>query len=229
MVQDILEECCFNFGCLWLPEVLKARSCECVESIELTRWTRILFRHYKDLPPLATTEIPGVTFREVLFRTHQIRHTAVHRRLASVSEIEKMIENAVSLTIVLKDALQTRKIETIQREAEVKIEELRRVQNELEVRMSAELAMIAQRRKLLDEFEKKAIDLTLSEGNQNRLRVGSGLDGFLIKGQKCTESGVQHPEKMRHAKGDDAPLKLEDLEGTISSTAGRTTTEQDTP
>ena len=44
-----------------------------------------------------------------------------------------MIENAVSLTIVLKDALQTRKIETIQREVEVKIEELRQVQNELEV------------------------------------------------------------------------------------------------
>lgn len=206
-----------------------------MESMELPRQTRILFRQkskksrIKNIPSLATAEIPGVSFREVLFKTHQIRHTAVHRRLASVSEIEKMIENAVSLTIVPKDALQTRKIEMIQREVEVKIEELRRVQNELEVRMSAKLAMIAHRRKLLDELEKKAIDLTLSEGNQNRLRVGSGLDGFLIKGQKCTESGVQDPEKIRHAKGNDAPLKLEDLEGMPSSMAGRTTTEQDTP
>ena len=190
MTQSILEECCFNFGCLWLPEVLKARSCECVESIELTRWTRVLSKHYKDLPSLATTEIPGVPFREVLFQTLQIRHTAVHRRLASVSEIEKMMENAVSLTIALTDALRTRRIEMIQRGVEVTIEELRRVQNELEVRMSAELAMIARGRRLLDELEKKAIDLVLGEGNQNRLRVGSGLDEFLTKGQKCTESNV---------------------------------------
>lgn len=126
-----------------------------------------------------------------------------------------MIENAVSLTIVLKDVLQTRKIEMIQREVEVKIEELRRVQNELEVRMSAELAMISHRRKLLDELEKKAIDLTLSEGNENRLHVGSGLDEFLIKGQKYTELDVYHPEKMSRAEGNNAPLELEDLEGIL--------------
>lgn len=119
MVQDIVEECCFNFGCLWLPEVFKARSCECVESMELPRWTRILFRQkskkskIKNIPSLATAEILSVSFREVLFKTHQIRHTTVHRRLTSVSEIEKMIENAVSLTIVLKNALQIRKIEMI--------------------------------------------------------------------------------------------------------------------
>lgn len=86
--------------------------------------------------------------------------------------------------------------------------------------MSAELTMVAHRRKLLNELEKKAIDLTLSEGNQNRLRVGSGLDGFLKKSQKCTESGVQHPEKMRHAEGRAGSLPnrtLLDHPSTISS------------
>jgi len=118
MIQVILEECCFDFGRLWLPEVLKARSCECVESIELTRWTRILVRYSKDLPSWAATEIPGVSFRDVLFKTHQIRHTAVHRRLVSVCEVEKMVESAASLTKVLKDASRSRKMELIQRKVE---------------------------------------------------------------------------------------------------------------
>lgn len=52
---------------------------------------------------------------------------------------------AVSLTVVLKDSLRTRKIETIQREVETTLEELKRGQNELELRMLAELAMIGHR------------------------------------------------------------------------------------
>jgi hypothetical protein len=112
IIQSILEECCFNFGRLWLPEVLKTRSCECVESIELTRWTRILVRYCKHLPLLVAAEIPDVSFRDVHFKTHQIRHTAVHRRVVSVGEVEKMI-GAASLTTVLKDALRTRKFRLI--------------------------------------------------------------------------------------------------------------------
>lgn len=90
-------------------------SCECVESIELTRWTRILFKYGQNLPSQATSEIPGVSFRDVLFRTYQIRHAAVHRRPTSVCEIEEMIGNAISLTTILKDALRTRRMELIRK------------------------------------------------------------------------------------------------------------------
>lgn len=62
---------------------------------------------------------------------------------------------AISLTVVLKDPLRTRKIETIQREVETTLEELKRGQNELEMRILAELAMIGHRRRLLDELEKR--------------------------------------------------------------------------
>ena len=219
IIQVILEECCFDFGRLWLPEVLKARSCECVESIELTRWTRILVRYCKDLPSWATTEIPGVSFRDVLFKTHQIRHTAVHRQLVSVCEVKKMIESAASLTTVLKDTSRSKKIRLIQTEVVAKIKELERVQNELETKMSEKLTAIAHRRALLDELEKKEIELMLSGGNQNRLRLGSVLDEFLIHRQICTESALFHPEETSRAEWDDATLKLEDLEGKPSSSA----------
>ena len=45
------------------------------------------------------------------------------------------MKTAVSLTIVLKDALRTRKPETIQREVETTLEELKRGQSDLEMRM----------------------------------------------------------------------------------------------
>ncbi len=60
----------------------------------------------------------------------------------------------------------------IQREVEVKIEELRRVQNELEVRMSAKLAMIAHRRKLLDELERRQ----LTSRSARAIRIDCALD-----------------------------------------------------
>ena len=106
-----------------------------MESIELTRWTRILVRYYQKLPSWAIKDTPGVSFCDVLFKTHSIRHTAVHRRLISVCEIEKMIESAASLTTVLKDASRSRKILLIQREVAPKLEELKRVQDELETRI----------------------------------------------------------------------------------------------
>jgi hypothetical protein len=205
IIQSILEECCFNFGRLWLPEVLKTRSCECVESIELTRWTRILVRYCKHLPLLVTAEIPDVSFRDVLFKTHQIRHTAVHRRVVSVGEIEKMI-GAASLTTVLKDALRTRKIRLIQKEVRVRLEELKCAQNELETSMSEELTKIANRRAFLDKVEKKEIQSMLNEGSQIRLRLGSALDEFLIQHQTRTDLDLHHPEKISGAEANDASL-----------------------
>jgi len=180
-----------------------------VESIELTRWTRILVRHCKHLPSLVTAEIPDVSFRDVLFKTHQIRHTAVHRRVVNVSEIEKMIESAASLTTVLKDALRTRKIRLIQKEVRVRLEELKRAQNELETSMSEELTEVAHRRASSDKVEKKEIEPMFNEGSQNRLRLGSALDEFLIQCQTCTDLDSHHPEEMSGAEANDASLKLE--------------------
>lgn len=86
-----------------------------------------MFKYGQNLPSQATSEIPGVSFRDVLFRTYQIRHAAVHRRPTSVCEIEEMIGNAISLTTILKDALRTRRMELIRKEVGVILEELKRV------------------------------------------------------------------------------------------------------
>lgn len=73
----------------------------------------------------------------------------------------------------------------IQREAGAILEELKGAQNELEKSMSEELAMVAHKRALLDEVEKKEIETMLREGSQNRLRFGSALDKLLVQRQIC--------------------------------------------
>ena len=105
------------------------------------------------------------------------------------------MKTTVSLTIMLKDALRTREIETIQREVETTLEELKRGQKELEMRMLAELAMIGHRRWLFDELEKKGMDIMFSESHENRSRLGSRLDEFLVNltGQRRTDLDVHHP------------------------------------
>ena len=124
-----------------------------------------------------------------------------------------MIGNAISLTTILKDALRTRRMELIRKEVGVILEELKQVQNGLERRMSEELAMIADRRRLLARREEEAIDLILSEGNQNRSRLGSRLDELLIPYLKGTGSGFLYPQEMSCAEMDETILKVEDFGG----------------
>ncbi len=186
---------------------------ECVEFVELTRWTRVLFKYCQNLPSQATFEIPGLSPRDVLFKTHQIRHAAVHRRPTSICETEEMIGNAISLTTILKDPLRTKRIELIRKEVGVILEELKRIQNGLEPRMSEELVMIADSKRSLDGREEKTIDLMLSEGNQNRSRLGSRLDELLIPRLKGTGSDFLYPEEMSCAEVGETVLKVEDFGG----------------
>ena len=68
-----------------------------------------------------------------------------------------------------------------------------------------------------------------SEGHHNRSRLGSGLDEFLITGQRCIDLDGHHPGELSCAERMDATLKLEDFEGTANSMACRTIAGYDTP
>ena len=104
-------------------------------------------------------------------------------------------------------------MELIRKEVGVILEELKRVQNRLERRMSEELAMVADGRRLLARREEEAIDLMLSEGNRNRSRLGSKLDELLIPGLRGTYSDFLFPKEMSCAETDETVLKLEDFGG----------------
>ena len=106
--------CCCPVGCeIWRFGSVEMPPKACFSTPDLLR--------YSD--PYRITNIP------ILFPSSR----AVHRRLRSLWEIEEMIGNAVSLTISLKDAVRTRRIELIRNTVRLISEALKkRVQNRLE-------------------------------------------------------------------------------------------------
>lgn len=66
MVQLMLEECCFDFGKRWLPDVIALEEWEAPEQVELTIWIAKLKQHTKYLSNNAFSAIPGKPYEEVL-------------------------------------------------------------------------------------------------------------------------------------------------------------------
>ena len=109
--------------------------------------------------------------------------------------------------------MRTRRIKLIRNIVRLTSEELKRVQNGLEKRTSKELAAIAHKW-LLDGREEKAIELMLSDDNQNRLSLRSRLDELLIPYCKCIGLDFPIPEETSYAEVNDDILKLEEFEST---------------
>lgn len=56
--------------------------------------------------------------------TSKIRHSAVHRLHSSTKGVQNMLEDAIMLTVMLRDTIQTSLLEHIRRELASSIEEL---------------------------------------------------------------------------------------------------------
>ncbi len=69
---------------LWPPEILEVRN---QQSLLDGQESRSGFCPRSSATGYSITEMPGASFHVVLLATHQIRHMAVHRRLASIRDI----------------------------------------------------------------------------------------------------------------------------------------------
>ena len=173
--QRTLEESCFEFGKTWLPSMLDDHGWDCAEAVELTKWTRILAKRSSKLPThaLATN---GSPLNEVLFSTHKLRHTAVHRLPTTARGINQLIEFAVKFTETLQDSVRATQLEELQREIESKIKAMELSKNVLEDSMTCELEEIRRQRQELDEKEKHLVANMLKEDQENRSLIGSLLE-----------------------------------------------------
>lgn len=99
-VQSVLEDCCFEFVRKWQPSILEARAWDCTTAMELTKWTRLLAKKAEKFPQHAF-KISNSPLNEVLFATHKIRHTAVHRLPTTCLGVGVLVESAVILAETL--------------------------------------------------------------------------------------------------------------------------------
>ena len=200
LVQSLLEECCFDFGNTWVPDLMEARKWHEAESIELTQWTKRFSKYAKSLPPSAIKPIAGKSIAEVLFGTSTLRHSAVHRLPTSAVGIVKMLSAAITFAEALKNSKRAEKIAEIRMQLEACIQEIVQHQNLLERKLTDQLEDIARRRAELDELERSSTEEMLAADKEQRADVSSAFESVLIGSQQ-----VSNPCACSHAPSSDGP------------------------
>ena len=185
-VQSSLEECCLEFGNIWVPELMKARGWREAESIELTQWTQRFSKLAKSLPPSAIKPITVKTVGQVLFGTSNLRHSAVHRHPTSAAGIVNMLSAAIDFVEALNDPERAKRIINIKMQLETGIEEIVQHQNLLENKLADQFKEIARRRAELDELERFSIQEMLAADKKQREEVGCAYESFLAGFQQVS-------------------------------------------
>lgn len=200
LVQSLLEECCFDFGNTWVPDLMEARKWYEVESIELTQWTQRFLKYTKSLPRSAVKPIAGKSIAEVLFGTSSLRHSAVHRLPTSAAGIVNMLSAAITFTEALNDSKRAEKIAEIKRQLEASIGEIVQHQNLLERKLTDQLKEIARRRAELDKLERSSIEEMLAMDKKQRTEVGTAFESVLVGSRQ-----VSNPCACNFASSLDGP------------------------
>ncbi|KAL9009721.1 MAG: hypothetical protein Q9173_005280 [Seirophora scorigena] len=176
-VQTLLEECCFNFGKMWVPIEMEVLGWHETEAVELTQWTeRFLGSISPSLPPSAIKPITGTSMPEVVRRTSRLRHAAVHRLPASPAELVEILGAAVSLAEALDGSEQAQKIARIKEQAENCMQEITQHQSLLERKLTDQLEDLSRRRAELDEVERLYRAEVAASSRKKRTEVGSTLE-----------------------------------------------------
>ncbi|KAL9015641.1 MAG: hypothetical protein Q9185_006965 [Variospora sp. 1 TL-2023] len=177
-VQTLLEECCFNFGKIWLPVEMDAQGWHEAESVELTQWTDRFLGPLIPRPP-AIKPIPETILLEVVGETRRLRHAAVHRSPLSANEIVKMLGAAVNLAETLDDSDQAGKIAEIKTQVELGMKDIMHHNSALERRLTNQLQGIAHRKAELDRLEASFREAMATSDRMKRTEVGSALEDIL--------------------------------------------------
>ena len=199
-VQQVLEECCFDFATTCIPSVLQKKQWDCPAAVELTQWTR-LFRtgkgkllHHTFPTKLGTTEA-----QRLLEAASELRHTAVHRLPTTAREISKLLESALKLAKVLGDDLRAAQLEELWSEVNGKIEAMELNKNVLEDTVSNELQKLQQKREELDKIEAEVMQGMLKDDMDNKALIGRLLEES-VHGIFTKEEGMK--QKDAEAKKD---------------------------
>ncbi|EED13694.1 conserved hypothetical protein [Talaromyces stipitatus ATCC 10500] len=174
-VQSVLEECCFEFTRKWMPPTLEDGGWDCAAAIELTKWTTRLVKNSEKLPQHAF-KLGEAPLSEVLFATHKLRHTAVHRLPATCRGVETLVKSAVSFAETLQDLLRTAQLQDLQLETDSKIKAMELNKNFLEDALSQELQKIQQQREELDMQERELAARIICEDRDNKSLIGNLLE-----------------------------------------------------
>lgn len=179
-VQNMLEQACYEYGSRKLPDLMHSRGWDCPEAGELNLWAGEFSRRLSSFDKRPSV---GVPLRELFLSIANIRHTAVHRVRVHAKAVEKFLNDAERLMVLLEHTEYREKISKLRRDAGAAFGELGRNKHLLRARLDDTLQNISEQRKKLDVFEQTAIDEMAREDREYQLLA-----------EKCVEAAIAPSE-----------------------------------
>ncbi|GKZ37954.1 hypothetical protein AbraIFM66950_009817 [Aspergillus brasiliensis] len=174
-VQQVLEECIFDFMQKWLPDELTRRGWDCAAAAELTKSTRFLVKCLRKIPEDALHPIDPKP-ESILLKVVKIRHTAVHRLPTTARGVCEFVDIAKKLTETLGDSLRTSQLENLHHDLQDKVQILEFNKNVLEENLARQLQNIEAERELLSRREERLRAKTVEDDRENKLMMGLLLE-----------------------------------------------------
>ncbi|KAK0378425.1 hypothetical protein CLIM01_04200 [Colletotrichum limetticola] len=209
--QRVLEECCFDFATKWIPHVLQSQGWDCPSAVELTKWTKVFNRAGLNLPAHATAPA-NTPIKDVLFRTHQLRHTAVHRLPTTAREVSQHLGTALKVAETLQDVSRAAQLEDLMSEVNEKIKAMVLTKNVLENRTLFSLDDIRRQREELDRQEKQVIENMVREDRDHKALIGCLLEAAV---DDIFEKKAVRGQILEEAENDAADIYYEASEDTV--------------
>ncbi|KAF5989278.1 hypothetical protein FBULB1_1090 [Fusarium bulbicola] len=141
-LQQILEQACFAYGQKHWPELLRKNNWDCVEAVSLSTWVKKLEATLDTQPS-----------RCLLQSIAEVQATAVERRPIDWPMMEKLFDDAVELTKILKVKEYGEIILQVQVDIGKIIKGLSQDEKETQSQEEKKLQWIAEERRKLDERE----------------------------------------------------------------------------
>ncbi|CAI7586771.1 unnamed protein product [Penicillium glandicola] len=188
-IQELLEESCFEFAQQHFPQLLATNGWECPEAVELTEWTKILARQSDTFINNLKTPLD-----EFIGLLRELRHSAVHRLRKTAAGVERLAENAQLFLMALEDSTRSEKVESLRRELQSAIEEIKRNKDLLERRLLAQLKEIQKKRGELDIWERNAKEAMVREDLECSRDIGEGLE-IIVRRVKSKNLGEAEGEE----------------------------------
>ncbi|GKT44873.1 uncharacterized protein ColSpa_05054 [Colletotrichum spaethianum] len=173
--QKALEECCFDFASRWFPDAIQQKGWDCASAVELTKWSSIFNKQMSRLPSHAIAPL-SAPVTEVLFSTHELRHTAVHRLPTPARGISQMLKAALKLAETLQDHTCAVQLDELASQVDKKIKTMEMTKNILEDRAITQLEAIRRQREELDKQEKGLIEEMMKEDCDHKMLIGRLLE-----------------------------------------------------
>jgi hypothetical protein len=112
LLQRTMEESCFSFAQICIPQYLESNKIDCVEAAELATWRRVLPEQI-DQGELTTVGVDKLQLEKALGWAARIRNAAVHRHLCTVAEVIMYSGHARHLLQLLDDSFRAAKIDIL--------------------------------------------------------------------------------------------------------------------